>query len=349
MGGRARGPDAAEAANRTAKGDGRAAGTGGPDLNKKGPGPRKPRPFTSIRKEGMETLTESIGFTAAEQKGLTEPALTPAEARALTDEVKADLLALHEKCLRLYEGRAHEALGYSSWAAYAEAEFGEAKSNAYRALDFARVLRMLPDSPIGERLNEAQARELVPLLDDERALVAAYQQAKAIAEERGAKLTANHLRSAVQQAVRKAVGQLALLNDDLEAAAALGVRRRKRRGEGDWKPGPISTVSREDMPGALAASQRNVDDANQRLGEKRWGESLSMTGWRHQLAEAEAGPARSAAVGGRRDGAAGANSAAGSPKNAALGAAPAAQAHMLDESTKWSGTAQTARTRSQGG
>ena len=66
-------------------------------------------------------------------------ALTKDEARRLTDEVKADALALWQKLLRLYEGRAHTALGYESWGAYYEAEFGQDAGRGYQLLDAARV------------------------------------------------------------------------------------------------------------------------------------------------------------------------------------------------------------------
>jgi hypothetical protein len=49
-------------------------------------------------------------------------------ARALTDEVTQDAAALWAKLLRLYEGEAHIALGYSSWGAYYEKEFQSSKS-----------------------------------------------------------------------------------------------------------------------------------------------------------------------------------------------------------------------------
>ncbi|MCR4341992.1 MAG: phage N-6-adenine-methyltransferase [Gemmatimonadaceae bacterium] len=88
------------------------------------------------------------------------------EARSLTDEVKGDAERLWRKLVELYDGGAHLALGYPSWGAYFETEFGGKSSHAYRVLDAGRVARAL-DSPIGERpANEAQARELAPLLDD---------------------------------------------------------------------------------------------------------------------------------------------------------------------------------------
>src|SRR5450755_2126049 len=90
-------------------------------------------------------------------------------ARLLTDEGKADAVAVWVKLLRLYEGEAHLALGYSSWGAYYKAEFGESKSQAYRLLDSARVVEALR-SPNGDPeppASEAVARELVPVLKEE--------------------------------------------------------------------------------------------------------------------------------------------------------------------------------------
>lgn len=84
-------------------------------------------------------------------------------ARALTDEVKADAAALWAKLLRLYEGGAHTVLGYSSWGAYYEAEFGQSHMTGYRLLEAARVVKALPDNT---RVTPSQnvARELAPVV-----------------------------------------------------------------------------------------------------------------------------------------------------------------------------------------
>jgi hypothetical protein len=113
------------------------------------------------------------------------------EARRLTDEVKQDAKALWQKLLRLYEGAAHLALGYSSWHAYCEAEFGFGQSHSYRLLDAGRVADLVPQ--LG---NEAQARELVPLLDRPEDLVEVVRELQA---EYGARLTADKLRAAVTE------------------------------------------------------------------------------------------------------------------------------------------------------
>lgn len=121
--------------------------------------------------------------------------LTRAAARLLTEEVKADAVALWAKLLALYEGKAHIALGYASWAAYCEEEFGESKSHGYRLFEAARVDRALSDSPIGERpANEAVARELAPLGDDPELLAEAWAE---VIKRHGEEPTAAQTRTTV--------------------------------------------------------------------------------------------------------------------------------------------------------
>jgi hypothetical protein len=113
---------------------------------------------------------------------MQELTLTAIDARRLTDEVKADAQRLWAKLLSLYEGKAHTALGYSSWAAYCEQEFHISKTRAHRMLQAARVINELP---IGTSLqvipqipkNEAIARELAPLLDNPKELTDAWNTA----------------------------------------------------------------------------------------------------------------------------------------------------------------------------
>src|SRR5690348_8431263 len=92
------------------------------------------------------------------------PDLTEAEARSLTDEVKTDAAKLWAKLLRLYEGGAHTALGYTSWGAYFEAEFGQSHMTGYRLLDAARVMNVLPGNT---RVSQNGARALAPVLKQE--------------------------------------------------------------------------------------------------------------------------------------------------------------------------------------
>lgn len=91
--------------------------------------------------------------------------MTPEAARSLTEEVKADAAALWGKLLALYEGEAHTTLGYSSWGAYYEEEFGARYRDGYRVLEAARVVDAISDKFVTPP-NESVARELVPVLRD---------------------------------------------------------------------------------------------------------------------------------------------------------------------------------------
>lgn len=111
----------------------------------------------------------------------TYPNTTPLardEARALTDEVRGDAERLWLKLLRLYNGAAHLALGYRSWGAYFEAEFGGSRSRAYQLLEAARVVESVQSVGLEPPQNDYQARELVPLLKDEQAVVEAWREVK---------------------------------------------------------------------------------------------------------------------------------------------------------------------------
>jgi hypothetical protein len=118
-------------------------------------------------------------------------------ARLLTDEVKADAAALWVKLLRLYEGGAHLALGYSSWGAYCDGEFEMSKSRAYQVLDAARVVEALPHSTmVDSDLSERAARELVPVLrDDPEQVPEVWAE---VVEEHGDQPTAAQVREHVE-------------------------------------------------------------------------------------------------------------------------------------------------------
>lgn len=123
--------------------------------------------------------------------------LTADAARALTEEVKADAAALWAKLLTLYEGGAHTALGYSSWGAYYEAEFGQSANYGYRLLASARVIEQLPNGN-STPPSEAVARELVPVLREQPERVAEVWSE--VVEEHGPSPTAANVRSLVTRA-----------------------------------------------------------------------------------------------------------------------------------------------------
>jgi hypothetical protein len=106
----------------------------------------------------------------------TDEVLTMQEARRLTNEVKADAVALWEKMIDLYRQGVHTALSYSSWAEYCAEEFEMSDATAYRLLQAARVIEELP---IGSQrpASESVARELAPLLDEPEALAETWHEA----------------------------------------------------------------------------------------------------------------------------------------------------------------------------
>jgi hypothetical protein len=162
-----------------------------------------------------------VSASAHQQLAIVATPLSAGEARALTDEVKADAAALWRKLLRLYEGQAHVALGYGSWGEYCREEFDIGRSRAYQLLDAGRVAEALAgestncgtdrfaviDNSVvrvertgGAPVNEAQARELAPLLDTPDELVDVMRDLRA---EHGARLTAEKVRLAVAERMRR--------------------------------------------------------------------------------------------------------------------------------------------------
>jgi hypothetical protein len=133
--------------------------------------------------------------------------LEEGEARRLTDEVKRDAAALWRKLVRLHDGQAHQALGYSSWHEYCAAEFGiRGKSHAYRLLDAGRVVEVVPQ--LG---NGSHARELAPLLREEGA-DAVTEVFNELRDRYGNRLTADKLRRAVTERMRIDAATLALVS-----------------------------------------------------------------------------------------------------------------------------------------
>lgn len=117
------------------------------------------------------------------------------EARSLTDEVKRDGERLWRKLVELYEGLAHEALGYRSWASYCEEEFGFKQAQAYRLLHAGQAASII-GSGNGRLPNVEQAQELRPLRAEPEKLRDAWAEASADGAP-----TALKVREAVQRAL----------------------------------------------------------------------------------------------------------------------------------------------------
>jgi hypothetical protein len=110
------------------------------------------------------------------------PVLGPSAARRLTDEVKRDAEALWRKLVELYDGGAHLALGYASWGAYFEQEFGQSGRRGYQLLDAGRVLESVNHGSTAPP-NERQARELVPLLEQPEQLRETWSEVRELQAE----------------------------------------------------------------------------------------------------------------------------------------------------------------------
>lgn len=146
-------------------------------------------------------------------EALVTPGLSRDEARSLTDEVKNDAERLWRKLVELYEGGAHRVLGYTSWAAYFQDEFGGSRSRAYQILDAGRVARHLQSTMVDSPApTERQARELRSLLSQPEKLQDAWEEAT--------ETTDNPTASAVREIVTEKLAPMsnkAVMNANAEA------------------------------------------------------------------------------------------------------------------------------------
>lgn len=111
---------------------------------------------------------------SAEIVDMTVP-LNTEEARELTEHIRSAADVLWTLVARAHAGRAWEALGYPSFAAYVKEEFDISRSRAYQLLDQAKVVQAIEAAtPEGTTLaiSEAAARDLKSVLGDFSAEVA---------------------------------------------------------------------------------------------------------------------------------------------------------------------------------
>lgn len=132
------------------------------------------------------------------------PNLTPMtadQAQHHVDQIKAGINDIGRHLLELHDGRGWEALGYETWRACAQAEFGFGKSQAYRLMAEAKVIANLQNSPIGENVElpsrESHIRELAKLPSDQQA--EAWETAQQEAEANDEPLTAKTVAAVVSR------------------------------------------------------------------------------------------------------------------------------------------------------
>ena len=115
----------------------------------------------------------------------------------------ATFVAVGQALLTIRDAALFRAGGYLSFAAYCAARWGLSRPRTYQLMDAATTVGMLSTNvdsgPTPLPDNEAQARALTPLQDDEAALVAVWREVRA---EHGDAVTADKVRLAVERQLR---------------------------------------------------------------------------------------------------------------------------------------------------
>lgn len=134
-----------------------------------------------------------IGLAHAPTVLVGVPMMDQAEARATVDAIKGHMDSARKLLLDLEEREGWKALGYASWRACAQAEFGQSSAQVYRLLTAAKIEQAI-DSPIGEN-PESHLRPLVTL-DTPEQQKAALDRATELAGDRPR--TAKDVQAAVE-------------------------------------------------------------------------------------------------------------------------------------------------------
>jgi hypothetical protein len=127
-------------------------------------------------------------LSLVEQSRLAE--LEQVVERGMQTFVEVGLALLEIRDGRLYR-QTHD-----TFEAYLDERWGMSRSRGYQLIDGARVVELVSTTVDTAPTNEAQARELVPLLDDEAELVEVWRELRA---EYGDRLTADKVRVAVTE------------------------------------------------------------------------------------------------------------------------------------------------------
>lgn len=126
--------------------------------------------------------------------------ISKTEAQEFTDNIKEMADELWHMLLEAYERGVHKALGYKSWGAYYEAEFGQSGKRGDQLLRAGRVVRAIEEYSQDTNVsspNEAQARELAPLAKkDPQAAAEVWHEA---VEEYGEDVAAADVRQTMEK------------------------------------------------------------------------------------------------------------------------------------------------------
>jgi len=137
----------------------------------------------------VSDLVRIEALAPAEQTRLAE--LEAVVERGMQTFVEVGLALTEIRDARLYRET------HGTFETYLAARWGMSRANGYRMIDAAQVAELV--SPMGDIQNERQARELVPLLADETAVIEVWRELKA---EHGDKVTAEKVRTAVRQRLK---------------------------------------------------------------------------------------------------------------------------------------------------
>lgn len=99
---------------------------------------------------------------------ISDKELTEDEATELTENIRSTGEVLYVLVSRAHAGKAHLALGYSSFESYVKEEFGMSRSRAYQLIGQANVIKEITEAvPEGTdiSISEAAARDLKGVLD----------------------------------------------------------------------------------------------------------------------------------------------------------------------------------------
>lgn len=149
----------------------------------------------------------AVALSAPEQSKLAELEQIVAAGLQTFVDVGLALRAIRDE--RLYRD-AHD-----TFEAYLDDRWHMSRSRGYRLIDGARVAELV--SPIGDIRNEAQARELVPLLDNPQSLV---DVARELEVEFGERVTARDIRNVVAKRVARREREQTLYAQRAEAERA---------------------------------------------------------------------------------------------------------------------------------
>jgi hypothetical protein len=152
----------------------------------------------SLFGEYNDEVLDREGKLTKKRKQSSDGIMDVTEAHRIVEKIKDSVDKVGKMLVDLRDRKGWKALGYSSWDECTSKEFEGSRAHLYRLMSAEEVRRELEKSPIGDKANqipEGQLRELACVEPGQRAEV--YQ--KAVNDAAGDKVTAKHVRGAVEE------------------------------------------------------------------------------------------------------------------------------------------------------